>query len=57
MAGLGPVDDEHEVTLFESARVVPFMTSPVRSGAVEVRVMATGAIPRGMGDAPSPPSG
>jgi hypothetical protein len=36
------VDDDFEVTLFDGALAVPFMTASVRSGDVEVQLMTAG---------------
>jgi hypothetical protein len=42
LASLRRVDDDFEVTLFDSALAVPFLTSSVRSGNVKVQVMTAG---------------
>jgi hypothetical protein len=42
LASLRRMDDDYEVTLFDSALAVPFVTSSVRSGAVKVQVMTAG---------------
>jgi hypothetical protein len=42
LASLRRVDDDFEVTLFDSALAVPFMTASVRSGDVKVQPMTAG---------------
>jgi hypothetical protein len=42
LASLRRVDDDYEVTLFDSALEVPLLSASVRSGARDVQVMAAG---------------